>query len=408
METFHPGGTVPAHHSYRKTEGGWSFGTHPGLTPALTADLEATVLRNKAVFAYTLEDLVGYSGLYGDFTLDLNEPDPSRLTPVFEKERVMSPQQTAAIQLHCEPLVKAGFIERIPRGPATLYACNCVCAKKKNPETGLHTDTRVAQDLRRLNDRTNKLCYTGPRIEALFQSLGKSACFTKLDARSGFHQIHIRACDQPKTAFWMNHELWMFKRLNFGLKNGPAVFQTIMDTEINAANLGHICCAYMDDILIHSVKPADHAADVELVLQMLIKCGLRAHPDKSTFGCDVIEYLGHNVSAVGLTPHESKIAAILAIPDPTCIKELQAALGYLGYYRCYVRDFSSKAFDLNSLLAQNVPWTWGVAQHDALQLLKHELAYNNRALRRPDYTRPFFLYSDWSKHGIGGVLTRAI
>ena len=137
---------------------------------------------------------------------------------------------------------------------------------------------------------------------------------------------------------------------------------------------------------------------------MLANVNLRAHPDKSIFGADKLEYLGHNISAAGLTPHEAKVAAIRQLRAPTNVSELRSLLGFINYYRCYVPDFSRKAQPLNKLLAKDVPWQWGPEQQAAVNALKDELCDNGKVLRQAKAGVPYVLHTDWSKEGISGVL----
>jgi hypothetical protein len=97
---------------------------------------------------------------------------------------------------------------------------------------------------------------------------------------------------------------------------------------------------------------------------MLAGCGLKAHPDKTVLFSSIIEYLGHNISAEGLTPHEAKVAAIRCLRVPTTVPELRSVMGFLNYYRCYIKSFSVIAAPLNKLLGKDIPWEWtDVQQH---------------------------------------------
>jgi pseudouridine synthase len=139
---------------------------------------------------------------------------------------------------------------------------------------------------------------------------------------------------------------------------------------------------------------------------MLRKIKLKAHPGKSIFASDVVEYLGHNVSRYGISPHEAKVAAVTELRIPSDVKELRSVLGFMNYYRGYVPEYSAIARPLNDLLQNDTPYVWGSEQQYAYDRLKKELTSEGRALRRLDPELPILLYTDWSKQGIGAVLAQ--
>eukprot|EP00775_Hariotina_reticulata_P015236 gene15236-biopygen2480 len=164
--------------------------------------------------------------------------------------------------------------------------------------------------------------------------------------------------------------------------------------------------AFVDDILIFSKTPEEHIVHVRKVLEALNKVGIKLHPDKSLFACDVVEYLGFNVSKYGLTPHHAKIAAIEALKTPSNVSEVRSVLGLMSYYRRFIQNFSTHAAPLNALLGKGVPFEWGSSQQAAFDQLKEALTTEGRALKRVDPNLPLVLYCDWSKQGIGAVLAQ--
>ena len=177
-----------------------------------------------------------------------------------------------------------------------------------------------------------------------------------------------------------------------------------MDAEILRAGLGYCCFAFIDDVMVHSTNPDDHTRDVGLVMAMLERVQLRAHPDKTTIASSVVEYLGHNVSAYGLTPCAAKVLAIRELKAPRDVSELRSVLGFMGYYRGYLPHYSTVAKPMNDLLSKFVVWDWGLEQEAAFQQLKDELCREGAAQRRLDKNLPIKVYTDWSKNGIGAVL----
>jgi hypothetical protein len=356
------------------------------------------VLSRKHCFAYSMGDLVGYKGGMGSFKIELTTDDS-----IFTRPRRYAPIEIEIQNEKCTELLQYNIIAPAPL--TTIYAAPCVIPAKKDVN-GQWTDRRFCVDYRRINTVTKADNYGMHMADQLFQAVGSSNFFSKVDLRSGFHQIPIYERDQVKTSFWWNNKLYVYTKCPYGLKCCPAFFQRVMDFEICAAGLQDFALSFIDDLLIHSLTASDHIKHVTAVLDMLHNCGLRAHPEKSIFGACVVEYLGHNISRYGLTPHEAKVSAIAGLRTPSNVSELRSVLGFLNYYRCYIPHYSSIAAPLNVLLQLNVTWKWGPDQLSAFQQLKDLLCQEGLALKRCDPGKPLLLYTDWSCNGIGAVLAQ--
>jgi hypothetical protein len=139
-------------------------------------------------------------------------------------------------------------------------------------------------------------------------------------------------------------------------------------------------------------------------LQALHSVGLRAHPEKSIFGADCIEYLGHNISEYGLQPNQTKVEAVTNLRSPTNVSELRTVMGFINYYRCYVPNFASIARPLNDLFKKGKRWEWTEECKAAYQQLKDSIITPGKALKRLDPDRDIILHTDWSNRGIGAVM----
>lgn len=256
----------------------------------------------------------------------------------------------------------AGIIQPQTR---TKHVLAPVVAAKKDAE-GNWTDSRVCVDMRNLNKHTRQDKYSPQNPEQLFQDMSGSRYFTKIYLRAGFHQIPIAEGDKEKTTFWWGNQTYSYQRLCFGMRNATAHFCRVMDHEIGKAGLTGNACCFVDDVLIHSATFEEHVEHVRRLHVALHGCGLRAHPEKSFFNANYVEFLGHVVSEYGLSSHEAKVAAIRAMPAPTTVSELRSVLGFCGYYRGYVPNYSAIAQPLNDLLGKDVPWEWGHAAQQAL------------------------------------------
>jgi len=388
--------SLPYDRYTKDVDGGWTWGNSTCLSDDLNDQLKQVVRDRKHAFAYSMKDITGYKRSYVKIPLK------------DESERIWIPQRRES-QLDrdiknekCSELLDADIIEP---SNSHQFACATTQPAKKDAE-GNWVDKRFCVDLRPVNTRSIPDKYGMHHPDDLFQMLADSVIFTKIDLRSGFHQLVLHPDDKQKTSFWWNNQLWCFKRLPYGYINATAEFQKVMDAEIAAARLTNCARAFVDDVIIHSRTPEEHVKHVAAVLDMLASCGLFAHPEKSIFGADVVEYLGHNVSKYGISPMDAKVAAIKELPIPSNVSELRSVLGFTGYYRQYVRDYSAIANPLNKLLQKGINFTW-TAQHDeAFQQLKDQLCRPGVALRRFDYKLPTLLYTDWSNKGLGAVLTQ--
>ena len=374
----------------------WIMGNHPEFTNAQLQVFKAELVARRSCFAYQLSDLQGYCGQLGDFTIPLEHDQDIRQRP-----RRLSPKEKEIVDEKCQELLQAGFITPCV---STKYAQNVVVAAKKD-EAGNWTDYRFCIDYRPINKVTPADKYPLHLADELWDRIGSSKFLTKIDMKSGFHNIRIAPEDQPKTAFWWGNRAYMWARAPFGLKCIANFFQRVMDAQIANVGLMHCCVCFIDDLLVFSDTAEQHIKDVCKVLDAFNAVGLKAHPGKSIFGAPVVEYLGHNVSHYGLSPTEAKVAAIRAIQPPTNVSQLRSVLGLLTYYRCYVPNFGAIAAPFNELLSPTSKWTWDpLRQGKALEQLKDIICTPGRVLRRADPKRPFILHTDWSKEGIGGVL----
>jgi hypothetical protein len=178
-----------------------------------------------------------------------------------------------------------------------------------------------------------------------------------------------------------------------------------MDIELKWSGCDEFAFAYIDDILIASDTYEEHVEHVRRVLEMLKACKLRIHPDKSVFGTNVIEYLGHNVVGQhGITMNDAKVQAIKALPTPANVPQLRSILGFMAYYRHFIPGYSVLTAPMNDLLKKDIPWKWGAAQHSGYQELKRLMTKPGKLLRRIDPDRPLILHTDWSAYGIGAIL----
>ena len=381
-------------------EHGWCFGMHPDMTASDQQAMQDVLLEHKAQFAYSMNDLTGYTGQHPPFRINLTDD-----LPTISAQRRYSPAEVAIREEKRDELVRAAICVPAPVG--CKWASCPTMPSKKNAE-GLWTEKRFCCDYRCLNAKTVHDFYSLHLPEDLYYKVSDSVVFSKIDLKGAFHQLPIAVEDQPKTAWWDGNRLMMYTKLPYGTRCAPAHCQRVLDFEISLNGLNDCCVSFIDDLLIHSANMSDHLRDVARVLDMLKSCGLKAHPDKCTFCSDRIEYLGHLIGAGGLTPHEAKIATIRDLRTPTNVSELKSVLGFCNYYRVYLPSFSTLCAPLNELLKKGVPWEWTPARAQAYQALKDGLCQEGNGLRRFSTAADVVttVYTDWSGVGVGAVLAQ--
>jgi transposase InsO family protein len=354
--------------------------------------------------AYSLDDLSGYTGAEPPLRIVLNTTASIRNPP----RRNWSQAESEVIDKKCQEL-RAGEHPVCIRLSESDYACNPILAIKRAPD-GTWSDQRFCVNYIPINRHTESDQYSAHRAEDLFARVVNAKYLTALDLRSGYHQIPMHPDSISKTAFWWaTHttppQLLAYQRMPFGLKNAPAKFQRVMDTELERGGCSSFAFAYIDDLIIASDSWEEHVEHVAKVLRALENCNLKIHPQKSIFATNVVEYLGHNVVGQhGITMNQAKVQAIKALPNPTNVSELRSILGFLAYYRHFIPGYSSLTAPLNKLLQNNQPFTWGPEQRAAYQTLRDAMTEEGRVLRPIDRTRELILHTDWSVHGIGAVL----
>ena len=303
-----------------------------------------------------------------------------------------NPEETKELQRQVSELMEKGYV----RESMSPCAVPVLLVPKKDGTW------RMCVDCRAINNITVKYRHPIPRLDDMLDELHGACVFSKIDLKSGYHQIRMKEGDEWKTAFKTKQGLYEWLVMPFGLTNAPSTFMHLMNHVLRAF-IGKFVVVYFDDILIYSSNLDDHIEHLKLVLDVLRKEKLYANVKKCTFCTDKLVFLGFVVSAQGIQVDEEKIRAIQEWPSPTSIGDVRSFHGLASFYRRFVRDFSTLAAPLTEVIKKNVGFKWGEEQEKAFQLIKHKLTHAP-LLALPDFSNIFEIECDASGVGIGAVL----
>jgi hypothetical protein len=190
----------------------------------------------------------------------------------------------------------------------------------------------------------------------------------------------------------------------FGLTGAPGTFQGAMNATLQPG-LRKFVIVFFDDILVYSNTYEEHLLHLAQVFGWLAADKWCLKLSKCTFAQRTISYLGHVISAAGLSTDPAKIKAIVDWPRPTTVKALRGFLGLAGYYRKFVKNFGIIAKPLTELLKKDKLFIWTSIHESAFQALKTALS-SSPVLGLPDFTQPFHIETDTCGYEVGAVLTQ--
>ncbi|XP_047148657.1 uncharacterized protein LOC124820912, partial [Vigna umbellata] len=323
-----------------------------------------------------------------EFTIDL----VTIAAPISVQPYRMAPAELAELKKQIEDLMDKKFI----RPSVSPWGAPVLLVKKKDGSS------RLCIDYRQLNKLTIKNKYPLPRIDDLLDQLHGASVFSKMDLRSGYHQIRVKEGDIQKTAFRSRYGHYEYVVMPFGVTNAPAVFMDYMN-RIFRPYLDKFVVVFIDDILIYSKRCEEHEEHLRLVLGVLREKELYAKLSKCEFWMKEVQFLGHVVSAGGISVDPAKVRAVLEWESPRSVTEVRSFVGLAGYYRRFIEGFSKIVAPLTQLTRKDQPFAWTDRCESSFQELKQKLT-SAPVLVIPDTAKPFEVYCDASHQGLGCVL----
>lgn len=371
-----------------------------------------SMVNNKLSALYSFPADCPYKSILREYTAALRPPEPSAYKeigvehfittqgpPVTCRARRVNSKFLPQLRQEFNHLLDQGII----RPSKSPWSTPLHCVMKQNGSV------RPVGDYRALNSQTVPDRYGVPNLRDFNANLHGKTIFSTLDISRAFHHIPIREEDIEKTAILTPFGLYEYTRLPFGLRNAAQSYQRFMDSLLR--EFPFVFC-YLDDVLISSTSRKEHKQHLQLVLQRFAKFGLTLNPDKCVLGQPEVKFLGHLVSAKGITPLPAKVSAIMDFPRPDNIMQLRRFLGMINFFRRSIPKIAVHQQHLNKLLGSSkrrdkTIIKWDPVTTNAFQQLKSALAHAVR-LNHPHPDAPLFLSTDASDNCIGAVLQQEV
>lgn len=354
------------------------------LTPEQRSRLSTCLEKNSDVFEKT-----GDPTPYAEHTINTGDHTPISLPPYR-----MSPARKQQLKEELDKLLEEKIIEETE----SPWAAPVVLVPKKGG------GIRLCIDYQRLNAITVPDSYPLPRIDDLLHAAKHTPFMSTIDLRSGYHQIKVKESDRDKTAFTTPFGTFRYLRMPFGLRNGPATFQRLID-QFRRGVSNILVLAYLDDLIVLSPTFDQHLEDLTVIFTRLRQFKLRANREKCVFVCVSVRYLGHLLTPNGLSVDPEKTAAIANLPPPRNVKGVQSFLQACSWFRRFILNFAEISRPLSELTRKNVAWTWTDRHQKSFETLKRSLT-TAPILQQADESKPFSIRTDASSYALGAVLVQ--
>ncbi|CAC5416418.1 unnamed protein product [Mytilus coruscus] len=350
-------------------------------------NIQAPKLRYPEVFR---DEIGKYKGGSVKLHIDTN------IRPMAQRNRKTAFHLRPKVEKEIHKLLEQDIIEKIGNTP-TPWVSPIVTPPKKNPD-----EIRLCVDMREANKAIIRERHLLPTVEELIHDLNNASIFSKIDLRSGYHQLELDEPSRYITTFSTHIGLFRYKRLNFDISSASEIFQeTIRSVIQNVQNTTNIS----DDIIIYGKSQEEHDQALDDTLQALQRNGLTVNKDKCEFNKNKVTFFGVVFSKAGISPDPKKVQAVKDAEAPTTVPELRSFLGMTNYSSRFIRHYASICEPLRRLTRHNTDWEWNPEQQQAFDNLKNELSsetvmtYFNPALQ-------IDILVDASPVGLGAILSQ--
>ncbi len=350
-------------------------------------------------------DVISVNGEYGDTKLLEHEIHTGDALPIRCKHRPINPTLEGDLKKQLAKWQKHGVIEP----SSSPWSFPLVAAPKKGGRI------RWCVDYRLLNSKTVKDSHPIPSINDNINRLARSRIFSCVDGSGAFHVLSIKKEHRPKTSFSTPWGSFQYRKLPFGLCNGPTTYSRLVALVLNGVP-GEVALPYLDDAVIHSKDLPEHFTNLTTVLGRYRRAGLKLQPEKCFLFRPEVEYLGHLVGQEGVHPLPDYVKAVKDWPLPTTKTQVRTFLGKVGYYRRFIKGYSAIAEPWTSVGGKE---TDGCNKNEPVEVTKTMKAsfkdLKSRLLSAPilayprfDSDEPFILDTDWSgdSNSIGASLSQ--
>ena len=379
--------------------------TEPAKQERLVKLKEALTIYQSNLSSDQIASLVQLIEEYSDiFALDATELGCTNLVThsidTGNSPPIRQPARRVPFALHSkmEQLVEDMLDQGVIQHSSSPWASPVVLVKKKD---GSH---RFCVDYRRLNSVTKMDVFPLPRVDDTLDMLSQTQFFSTLDLAAGYWQVRKDRASQEKTAFNTHSGHYEFCVMPFGLCNGLATFQWLMESVL-VGLLRKCCMVYLDDVLIIGKNFAEHLTNMRKVFDRFRLANLKLKPTKCFLAGTEVTYLGYMISRTGISADPQKVEAVQNFPPPDDLTSLRSFLGLASYYRRFVPGFSTIAGPLYLLLQKNTIFLWGQTQQESFDHLK-QLLTCAPVLAFPDFDQEFILETDASGKGLGAILAQ--
>jgi hypothetical protein len=259
-------------------------------------------------------------------------------------------------------------------------------------------------DYRALNSKTLKDAYPIKSVQKNLDAMAGAALFSTFDLTSGYHQIPVSPLDIPKITFSTKYGLYEFRTMPFGVCNGAATCQRLMELVFQRIQW-QICLIYLDDVIVYSKNFEEHVQRLDLVLERIVEAGLKLKPEKCEMFRSKVVFLGYVDSEKGIEPNPDNVANILSLSPPKTVKEVRQVVGMGSYYRRCIQNYSSVVRPLIELTKKNKSFDCTLECQTAFNTLKSAFT-STGIMGFPRDKGEFYLDTDASDYQIGAVLSQ--